>query len=511
MRISGLLFIFCRLLAVPATLATTYLYLYPALLGCSFPEAKPINGVKHGISTRAAPFRLLAFGDPQLEGDTSLPDPRAPSFPSLLKLQNIVHDGNTATLIPALVSATTDLLRRDVPKLVQGYRKRLDLWGNDLYLAHIYRSVSWWSQPTHIVVLGDLLGSQWISEDEFNRRTIRFWGTVFKGTEKIPSAITDERGRFEVLGEDKSWERRVIAVAGNHDIGYSGDINTDRIRRFEGSYGQVNWQIRFRLSNASDTLHVNNDPTIEAPASPELRLIILNSMNLDEPSKDNDLRDQSRNFATEQLYQSSTTSPRTSATILLTHIPFHKEAGLCVDGPFFDYFPPDQGGGIKEQNHLSELSSSYILDGLTNRERSAKAIVLNGHDHEGCDTYHYKSTSPDSSDAEDAVIEPSWRAKRFSQARSKLTNTSICGLREITVRSMMGSYGGNAGLLSAWFDYGTEEWHFEYKGCMLGVQHIWWAVHVLDVVVLGLGLLGMMAKVCENGPYLRTQRKMKKA
>jgi hypothetical protein len=59
------------LLTPLALLSTTWLYLlYPYLHSCAFPDP-------------TAPFRLLALGDPQLEGDSSLPDPHARVFKSL--------------------------------------------------------------------------------------------------------------------------------------------------------------------------------------------------------------------------------------------------------------------------------------------------------------------------------------------------------------------------------------------------------------------------------------------
>jgi hypothetical protein len=67
---------------------------------------------------------------------------------------------------------------------------------------------------------------------------------------------------------------------------------------------------------------------------------------------------------------------------------------------------------------------------------------------------------------------------------------------------MMGSFSGNAGFLSAWFDNttneGVGEWKFEYASCMLGVQHIWWGVHVLDLIIVALGLGGVGAMVVEE-------------
>lgn len=505
MRLSTLLFALFRFLIPPALIFTTYLYLYPAAHGCSFPEARQAQAAcivpgqqKAYTPPEVAPFRLLALGDPQLEGDTSLPDPDAVVFPSLLGLRESVREDG----LEGLKGVLEDLVKRDLVTVLHGYRKRLDLWGNDLYLAHIYRSVFWWTDPTHTVVLGDLLGSQWIGDDEFQRRTDRFWKRVFKGGEKVSSAITDVNGRRGVLGKDEDWKRRIIAVAGNHDIGYAGDIHERRIERFENAFGRVNWNIRFGLeSNGSNS--ASSPPRLHMASpletqDPELHLIILNSMNLDDPALRPNLQQDSRDFIDAQL-RPSTADSTTTGTILLTHIPFHKEAGVCIDAPYFSYFPQDQGGGIREQNHLSKHVTDHILNGLA-RSATGNAIVLNGHDHEGCDTTHHLFTSYISDlDIDTSIDTAVWTANHtllstLNPPPSDVTSNSV---REITVRSMMGSFGGNAGLLSAWFDHEAGEWHFAYNVCVLGVQHIWWAVHVLDLVVVGLGVASLMAEIVE--------------
>ena len=213
MRLSNVLLALFRFLIPPALILTLLLYFYAPLIECNFQPARRAEAgcsipgqQKAAIPQERAPFRLLAFGDPQLEGDTSVPRVQWPDLEDL-----------KAAGVGPVVGLFKGVLK--------GWRKRIDLWGNDLYLAHIYRSVSWWSQPTHTVVLGDLLGSQWIGDAEFQRRSERFWKKVFKGMEKVSRSITESSGRVEALGQDESWRRRVIAVAGNHDIGYAGDID----------------------------------------------------------------------------------------------------------------------------------------------------------------------------------------------------------------------------------------------------------------------------------------------
>ncbi|KAL2350776.1 hypothetical protein BJ546DRAFT_377045 [Cryomyces antarcticus] len=499
MLLSLLFYRALRFLLPLAVLATIYLYLYPLFHGCVFPEptfSSPADAARSlsGNATKAhinvqqatvAPFRLLAFGDPQLEGDTSLPDTEDARFPGLEDLRTDFKH--------VLKKIATE----DLPRLLQYCRKCVDLWGNDYYLAHIYRTLHWWTRPTHVTVLGDLLGSQWIEDEEFESRSERFWQRVFRRGSKVAEAIMDaEPGRVvKVLGEERTWNRRIINVAGNHDIGYAGDINSERVERWEKAFGKVNWDVRLQLP-----LNTRNDEVsspANSTASPELRLVILNDMNLDTPAWDTHLQAQTYAFINNVISSSRPVEDRTTFTILLTHIPLPKEGGVCVDGPFFDYHEGYRGGGVREQNHLSETAAMGILEGMygTSGDASAPAkgrgrngVILTGHDHEGCDVYHYN--------AQDGS---GWKAERWAMTRTQTVagDSERVGIREITVRSMMGQFGGNAGLLSAWFDPQLGEWRFEFANCALGVQHIWWAVHVLDLVVVLLAAVALAASIVE--------------
>ncbi|KAK5721371.1 hypothetical protein LTR17_014660 [Elasticomyces elasticus] len=491
---SGLFFAIFRFLIPPTLIGLAYLYLYPVLQQCEFPVATSAEAACYkdgtsGVAAMVAPFRLLALADPQLEGDTSIPTPSSGTWS-----KRLAEKGATA------------VVKEDVSRVLQRWRKKVDLWGNDLYLAHIYRMVRWWTDPTHVVVLGDLLGSQWIGDEEFSRRSDRFWNTVFSSSTRVPHNITDVYGHVEVLGADKAWKNRIIAIAGNHDIGYAGDVDEHRIERFEDAFGAANWDIRFRLPS-----NVSQRPSFANPFAipdPELHLVILNSMTLDSPILHPRLRERTLQNLEDTLHDHHNfpvPKPKNAATILLTHVPLHKEAGVCVDSPYFSYFPDGQGGGIKEQNHLSADTSAFLLSELLPLDSGGSAIVLNGHDHEGCDTFHSRSILSSGDKSED------WTAARFHSARARVAKQSHVGLREVTVRSMMGSFGGNAGLLSAWFDETAGEWKFEYDSCMLGVQHIWWAGHVLALVELGLGTAGMIFWLLERRADALAARKMKNA
>ncbi|KAL8887297.1 MAG: hypothetical protein Q9215_005114 [Flavoplaca cf. flavocitrina] len=454
-----------------SVLSTIYLYTYPTFHRCAFPSQRRTH--------HPAPFRLLALGDPQLEGDSSLPN------------RNYALSSSLATFREDLVSCrsiseqflvTQRYLRNffalDIPRTLRYYRKQLDLLGNDYYLAHIYRTLHRNLDPTHVTVLGDLLGSQWISDEEFDRRGWRYWQRVFKDGQRVDDEVT---GGIQIgsLGQDNDWKRRIINVAGNHDVGYAGDMTKERVQRFERIFGKANWEIRFTLAQEGK----GND----FQELPELRIVLLNSLNLDTPATDQELQLETYAFINKVIGASRPVEDQTVATILLTHLPLHKEAGVCVDSPFFDFYDEGSGTGLKEQNHLSYNAGKGILEGIYGMSGHPAAprgglgrhgIILTGHDHEGCDVYHHL---PLDSDPET----PRWAAEQWASS-DHCTNATVPGIREITVRSMMGEFGGNAGLLSAWFDEQSRRWQFEYSTCSLGVQHIWWAIHILDLVTLGL-------------------------
>ena len=466
------------LLFTVANISTCYLYLYPLLKGCSFPAPPARHDPQTSesyIASQVPPFRLLVLGDPQLEGDSSLSEITNGSFPSLENAWSDIKTGSTREERSDIFLAHwRDLIYKDVPNLFQFYRKRLDLFGNDYYLAHIYRSLHWSMHPTHVAVLGDLIGSQWVSDEEFERRGTRYWKRVFNGGSRVEDELTHDV-RTEIIGLDEKWVDRVINVAGNHDIGYAGDITSDRLQRFERVFGKANWETKLRLPF----------PVEEGHEGPELRLIILNSLNLDPPALDSDIQADTYNFMNEVISSSRPVEDKSSGTILLTHLPLYKEAGVCVDGPYFTYHDEPYGAGVKEQNHLSYDASINILQGIYGMSGNPEApsdgfgrkgIILTGHDHEGCGVYHYLPKIQDSASRV-------WAAEKLN-ATSSSRHGAVPGIPEITVRSMMGDFGGNAGLLSAWFDPNIKEWKFEYSTCALGSQHIWWAVHILDMIAI---------------------------
>lgn len=612
-NIHGLLRHVLRLAVPVSVVLTIYLYLYPFFLTCGFPLPTTTSQHGHlgawtetiklhlpGIQAspsdsqtppdfRVAPFRLLALGDPQIEGDTSIPNYYAktsfPHFHSFLK-RLVSRSDDYPSFHASTKQAFHDLVDfyfDDIPATLESIRKRIDLFGNDFYLAHMFRAVHWWTVPTHVAVLGDLVGSQWISDEEFDRRARRYWHRAFKSGERVPDDVAAwPAGTYDPAGElgtrlyDDVWQKRILNVAGNHDIGYAGDLTKERFERFERVYGKANYELRFELpasvlspAGASSIRNETVDPDHEGHSNqsdrltPELRIVLLNSMNLDTPVLNTELQDQTYSFINDVINTATAVEYSGHFTVLLTHVPLYKPEGTCVDAPFFTFH---DDGTLKEQNQLSADASKGIVEGIfgLNGDASAdgagmgrRGVVLNGHDHEGCDTWHFinqsesakpSDTNSDSAVKSDTVIRSDdkeedevknedenvkqsddsdddeldksdssdeaslladltpveeatqpvreWQVRTWSNATSEsiVGAPSLPGLREITVRSMMGGYGGNAGLLSAWFDEDTWEWRFEYATCALGTQHLWWAVHITDLIVaLLLVVYGVMS------------------
>ncbi|KAJ5888335.1 hypothetical protein N7495_008376 [Penicillium taxi] len=563
-----------RILAVllPLSITTTvYLYLYPVFNSCAFPlpqtaikaseENSFLAKIQHNavantllqhirdsdstVHKQPAIFRLLVLADPQLEGDTSLPSPDYELLPRMRSHWRAVQEAAGNLTTPALLNedvlsnVTSGLqifIKEDVPRSLRAVQKRVDLLGNDYYLAHIYRTLFWWTRPTHTTVLGDLLGSQWIDNDEFAWRGERYWTRVLRGGLRVDDDITrtgavdstvDTKERLEPLGPDTdpSWARRIINVAGNHDIGYAGDVSEARMERFEREFGRANWDIRFQHPpvvmgvNTSEGEAESGSRTV----TPTLHLINLNTLNFDTPALSPELQSHSYAYLNDLIsHRLYPVEDRSTFTLLLTHLPLHKKDGICTDGPYFTFHDEDDdddvprwlSGGLREQNHLSDhVSASGILQGIYGMSGNENAIagghgrkglILTGHDHTGCDVVHYiekAATQEDAAEEQDQAPSQRWQwaARRYDEANGREDNQATPSIREVTLRSMMGDFGGNAGLLSIWFNAESGEWDYKMMMCPVGVQHIWWAVHVVALVTLIIGLVWVVAGLVKVG------------
>jgi hypothetical protein len=430
MTIKGLMSIILIDLLLPAAvMMNIYLYFYPILYSCSFAQPS---------ADRVAEFRLLTLADPQLEGDTSL-----------------LRYRRRARTPEALEGMTvTERIKEEISAAVsegKKYGKMLDLWGNDLYLKHVYGTVKKYTRPSHVAVVGDLVGSQWIGDEEFARRGERFW-KIFYDAQPVTHELV-EAGH----ADSEEWARRVIVLPGNHDVGYAGDVTRRRLQRFEDTFGRYNYRLSFHPPRNS-SFAVSDPP-------PELRVAVLNSLTLDTPILDQSLADESYQFI-DSLLKNNTVLP-SQATVLLTHLPLHKPAGVCVDAPQVKLFDQKSGGGIRSQNFVSETVSNLLKEWVFGFPRGldgkSRGIIATGHDHEGCDVTHWWDGRSEEREKWNVSTTAEWRKRHEplpghspetgQELKRDEGGSPVETIREITVRSMMGEFGGNAGLLSAWFDW----------------------------------------------------------
>ena len=94
-----------------------------------------------------------------------------------------------------------------------------------------------------------------ISDAEFDKRSWRFWNRAFAGAERVPDDVAAYPAEVytvtDFLGPHGSnqtaWRRRLINIAGNHDVGYAGDLTVARLERFERAFGKAAYELRFEL------------------------------------------------------------------------------------------------------------------------------------------------------------------------------------------------------------------------------------------------------------------------
>lgn len=362
-----------------------------------------------------------------------------------------------------------------------GWRGRLDLWGNDHYLGHIHRSMRFFVRPTHTVILGDHMSSQWIDDVEFGARSKRLEDRVLKWR---PGDV-------------------MFNITGNHDIGYAGDITQFRVNRWKHKFGPLNYALELPDSHG-------------VSASTGIRVVGINNLLLDGPANDEKLRNETHKFLDELPDRCTTRGLRSfgeptamgltgdsqcdnGATILLMHVPFHKDAGLCTDSPHFaNYEYPKVL--LREQNHLSPESTKAVLDKVFNH---GYGVALSGHDHEGCHTMHTKT----------ARSEYGWKAERFDARRMQEHNShTVRTIEEVTVRSTMGQYGGNTGVLTADFDASSREWRFQYKAVRFVHNTVWWVVNVASFLGTALVLMTMsLTRTTPGQKLLRSLPKLRRA
>ncbi|KAG0667108.1 hypothetical protein C6P45_005521 [Maudiozyma exigua] len=362
------------------------------------------------------------------------------------------------------------------------YISRLDTFGNDYYLGHIFKTMKQRLSPSHVVVMGDLFSSQWIPDSEFYNRTRRYVDRLFKRDTSLIKEVKSEnhdpnnsnlfivdwgkwgdnfnkilngnRKDFNFGYKDvKAWSPEedyvFVNLTGNHDVGYSGDATYQHLTRFHKLFGKDNFWIEY----GTNTDH-------------PWRLVVLNDLLLEGPALQPEFIEYDWEFLRQLKDQNFTGS-----TILATHVPFYKEEGLCVDPPEFNYYPevwekePYKANLLRSQNHISENTTNVVFDMIFGNGQPG--MVLVGHDHEGCEVIYNRFNSNDS-----------WVATRDALPGA---NHQI---QEITVRSMMGEFYGNTGLVSGHFNEDTKQWEWKFTLCPFSIQHVWWFSKVAAIVTL---------------------------
>ncbi|KAK6455827.1 calcineurin-like phosphoesterase-domain-containing protein [Scheffersomyces xylosifermentans] len=464
---------FTRLVTIVALALNAFIYLYPDLLN----EADQCNWHEFDKKDHV---RLKSTN----EYINYLPEYISEKI--LLTFPQYIDDSSRNTKSPRDSSGSVkdiNLLAFGDPQINGNwpstkYIKRIDNYGNDYYLGHIYRTMKSRLRPSHVAVMGDLFSSQWILDSEFYNRTNRFADRLFPRPLEYKRNVVEtfqkhenynwqkwledenaldplERFQSRVYNDVYDWFNEsekypnfenplFINLTGNHDIGYSGDATWQHMARFHYLFGQNNYVINY------------NKGTPE-----EWRLVVLDSMTLEGPA----LQEEFVNFTwsfLENLKERENPNFKGS-TILLTHIPFYKREGLCRDGPEHIYYidnkqEPYKNGKLRSQNHLSYEVSQKVLDIIfPNNDKSG--LILTGHDHEGCDDwYNYEGHE--------------WVASKEKNNKEREP------IREIVVRSMMGDFDGQTGILTGHFNYPQNSWDFEFTYCSFTVQHWWWAAKV---------------------------------
>lgn len=376
------------------------------------------------------------------------------------------------------------------------YIKRLDNFGNDYYLRHIYETMKRRLDPSFVAMMGDLVSSQWIGDSEFFNRTRRiisrsfprppeqclaeldiinkhedivWWdylhefednyhNNVFKTKEfyEFEDVYDWYNGTFIDPVTGSNTEPLFLNVTGNHDIGY-GDTTYQHMARWRKLFGKVNYWIEYD----NDTDH-------------PWRIVMLNSLALDGPMLEPEFKTYTWQFleALEKTHYKGT-------TVLLTHVPMYKREGLCKDGPSFEYYTasgchgcsPSRVGLLKSQNHLSEETSRKVLD-ITFGEGNG-GVILTGHDHYGCDNYYNFIDEEKGWVADKNIKSDKW-------------------IREITVRSIMGDFDGTVGIMTGHFNHSNKKWEFDYTQCKFIVQHVWWAARVTALAAVLLQSLALL-------------------
>jgi len=195
--------------------------------------------------------------------------------------------------------------------------------------------------------------------------------------------------RYESIFENVNVP--VYNITGNHDLGYAGEVTPQRLQRFEKVFGKVNDEVII----ADHVIGIVNSVNVDVSLEKELQKQTWEHMNkLSAQAKKGNM-----------------------PLIMMTHIPLHKETfeeknfeniwtkqkklEPCAERSYTVF---NSNGHIDVQNMILPESTQTILNSIE------PSFVFSGHDHDGCIYRHNEKTV------------------------------------EYTIRSMMGEFGGYAGI-----------------------------------------------------------------
>eukprot|EP01061_Rhynchopus_euleeides_P023604 TRINITY_DN38356_c0_g1_i1.p1 TRINITY_DN38356_c0_g1~~TRINITY_DN38356_c0_g1_i1.p1 ORF type:complete len:420 (+),score=143.89 TRINITY_DN38356_c0_g1_i1:141-1262(+) len=280
---------------------------------------------------------------------------------------------------------------------IEGHKRgtRSEFWNNlmnDVYYAFITHTMARKFGPFDaVLMLGDLFSFQYHKDPEFfdveRRLRWAFQEPIPLRQEPLPPPPAPPAGGDDSLvldPEDAPHDTPFYFLAGNHDVGYASELPQGVVARFERTFNKRHWVREVALG----------------AGHPGLLLVACDGMELDGV-----LRSQRSWEFLKRAAALRSEAYAGHTVVLLTHIPLWKAAGSCPgDSPAVEY---RDNGMVRWQHTLSESTTEWILTNMR------PALVLSGHDHEGCSFDH-----------------PG-------------------GVTEVTVRSVLGDYSGNTALLSA--------------------------------------------------------------
>ncbi|PVV02368.1 hypothetical protein BB560_003183 [Smittium megazygosporum] len=219
-----------------------------------------------------------------------------------------------------------------------GARLLLEQIFTDTYLAKSYFFVKRLKRPSKVIFLGDLLdgGREW-TDLEWEKEWRRF------------------KSIFKVSSSDRTRNRELHFMAGNHDIGIGDKLVTWAVHRHRNYVGPLNYVVPIgdHVLVVLDTIgYVNNDPMVSAESHRFLKSVVESY-----PQK---------------------------RKILFTHVPLYRA-------------PNTSCGPLRQKKSRSiEYAKGYQYQTLTDPENSNEILTLlkpemvfSGDDHDNCVVDHF--------------------------------------------------------------------------------------------------------------------------